>query len=133
MSGKRHNLERLLQSAYDFQKRQKALNMGHSIKEMATKNILPWYERGPFWGFLSLAFAIVLTVVAAMQRDLRWLLFIAWPCFVIPFWLMCREIRRVSIKWISVSALSVCAAVGLFAIGGTAPKPAPILTNTKAK
>lgn len=131
MSGKRHNLERLLQSAYDFQKRQKALNMAQSIKETGTKNTLPWYERGLFWGFLSLAVAIVLTVVAAMQRDLRWLLFIAWPCFVIPFWLMCREIRRVPIKWISFSILSVCAAVGLVAIGRTAPKPAPTVTTTQ--
>jgi hypothetical protein len=86
---------------------------------------IPWYERGLFWGCISLAAAIVLTVIAATQKDLRWLLFISWPFFVLPFWLMCREISRVRFRWILFLGLSGLAGIGLFAIGRIVPKPRP--------
>ena len=41
----------------------------------------PWYESGLLWGALGMAVAIVLVVVAAMVKDLRWLLGISWPFF----------------------------------------------------
>lgn len=44
---------------------------------------LPWYESGLFWGCVSLAAAIFLTVIAAMQKDLRWLLIFVWPLVAI--------------------------------------------------
>ena len=59
-----------------------------------------WYQSGLFWGCLSLATAIVLAVIAATPKDLRWLLFLALPLFVIPFWLMCRGVSRVPFRWI---------------------------------
>jgi hypothetical protein len=37
----------------------------------------PWYESAVFWNCISLGVSIVLTVVAAMFKDLRWLLFAA--------------------------------------------------------
>ena len=31
------------------------------------------------WGCIGTAVAVVLTVVAAMMRDIRWILIFAWP------------------------------------------------------
>lgn len=40
---------------------------------------ISWYESTLLWGAIGVFFGIVLTVVAAMKHDLRWLLVIAWP------------------------------------------------------
>ncbi|HZV87386.1 MAG TPA: hypothetical protein VFF95_07565 [Candidatus Binatus sp.] len=42
----------------------------------------PWYNSAVFWGCLALAAAIVLTVIAATKRDLRWLLIFGMATFV---------------------------------------------------
>jgi hypothetical protein len=65
---------------------------------------LPWYESGLFWGCISLAAAIVLAVIAAMLRDFRWLLFIAWPLFEVSAWVACRRLKS---KQIMASALVI--------------------------
>jgi hypothetical protein len=41
----------------------------------------PWYESTLLWGAGGIFVAIILTVVAAMMKDLRWLLIVAWPFF----------------------------------------------------
>jgi hypothetical protein len=74
----------------------------------------PWYERGLFWGLISLAAAIVLTVIAAMQRDLRWLLMLVWPLTVIPLWLACRELKLQSARWSLFVGLSLSTVFGLW-------------------
>ena len=35
---------------------------------------VPWYERGLFWGVFSTAITLVLMVIAAESKDIRWLL-----------------------------------------------------------
>jgi hypothetical protein len=45
----------------------------------------PWYQSTLLWGCIGAFLAIVLTVVAAMMKDIRWLLFVAWP-----FAIFCR-------------------------------------------
>jgi len=45
-----------------------------------------WYQSTLLWGSASLAVTIVFTVVAAMKKDLRWLLILAWPFGCIAAW-----------------------------------------------
>jgi hypothetical protein len=63
----------------------------------ASENGAQWYESNLFWGPLSLAIAAILTVVAAMKCDSRWLLWIAWPCFSLTIWWLARRTKEVLI------------------------------------
>ncbi len=47
-----------------------------------------WSESAVFWGCITLAAGIVVTVIAATMKDLRWLLFLAWPLFCICGWIV---------------------------------------------
>jgi hypothetical protein len=69
----------------------------------------PWYESNLLWGPLALAGGIILTVVAAMKHDVRWLLWCAWPCFSVAIWWLARRTREV---WL-VSILGIIVAGGL--------------------
>jgi hypothetical protein len=40
------------------------------------------HESNLVWGPIGIGCSIVLTVVAAMPHDLRFLFLVAWPCFV---------------------------------------------------
>ena len=51
---------------------------------------LPWYESA-FWFFLSLAFGIFFTVVAAMRHDIRWLLWFSALFFIISAWILAKK------------------------------------------
>ncbi len=71
----------------------------------------PFYESNLFWGAIGLFFGIVLTVIAAMQKDLRWLLIVAWPFGCIAVFACARAISSGATRWILVI-------VGCFLIGG---------------
>jgi len=59
----------------------------------------PWYESNLLWGPLALGVGILLTVIAAMEHDLRWLLWFAWPCFgAVVWWLARRTHKKVLIS-----------------------------------
>ena len=105
---KRANLERLLVSAWEKQQR------------WQTEPIMvprppkpPWHESALFWGCFSLAAAIVLAVIAAMQKDLRWLLLIAWPFAGISSWVVCRKLKVQAWRWTLFLLLLVGTGVGL--------------------
>jgi|SRR5208282_772192 len=53
-----------------------------------------WYERTVFWGLLSLGAGIGLTAVSVMKHDVRWLLWVAAPCFIGAFWIMAKDYVR---------------------------------------
>lgn len=76
----------------------------------------PWYESGLFWGCASLAGAIVLTVIAAMLKDLRWLLVIAWPLAGVSVWVAFRELRNQVWRWFLFLALWAGTAIGLWCL-----------------
>jgi hypothetical protein len=77
----------------------------------------PFYQSTLLWGALSIAAAIVLTVVAAMTKDLRWLLIVAWPFFVLAFWELFRTIiSAVVLRRVLIIMASFLAALGLFAL-----------------
>jgi hypothetical protein len=65
------------------------------MAEKPTSEGVPWFESNLFWGPLGLASGIILTVVAAMKHDLRWLLWFAWPCFGVAIWWLAKRTREV--------------------------------------
>ena len=66
----------------------------HLPIQEAQPTIQPWYESGLLWGAFGTGIAIVLVVVAAMVKDLRWLLWISWPFSCLGIWAMCRNIAQ---------------------------------------
>jgi hypothetical protein len=60
----------------------------------------PWYESNLLWVPFSLAFGIILTVVAGIEHDLRWLLWCAWPFFGASIWRIAQRTREVWIVFL---------------------------------
>lgn len=60
----------------------------------------PWYESNLFWGPVSLVAGIILTVVAAMTHDLRWLLLFAWGCFGVTAWSLAKRTASTRIVFV---------------------------------
>ena len=55
-----------------------------------------WYESNLFWGAIAAISAsgtIVLTVVATMKHDIRWMLFGAWICSVVALWAILKLLK----------------------------------------
>ncbi len=98
-----------------------------AVARPAQPKDIPWYERALFWGGISLAGAIVLTVIAAMQKDFRWLLIFAWPLAGISWWVACKELKSLLWRWILFSILLVGTGIGLWRLHviPTAPKLTP--------
>jgi len=84
---------------------------------------MPWYESGLFWGCISLAAAIVLTVIAAMLKDLRWLLVFVWPLLAIAGVVVIQKLT----SWIPralVVLLLLMSGVGLWVLKSSlTPEP----------
>jgi hypothetical protein len=59
---------------------------------MPENPLLPWYQSTLLWGCLAAVLTIVLTVMAAMLKDLRWLLALAWPFASIAVWETARTL-----------------------------------------
>lgn len=51
----------------------------------------PFWEKNLFWGPLGIVVGIVLMVLAVM-KDVRWLLFVAWPCLLLNLWVATCDI-----------------------------------------
>jgi hypothetical protein len=51
-------------------------------------------DRNPFWGSVGGFIAVVLTVIAAMKHDLRWLLIVAWPFATGALWMALTSTKR---------------------------------------
>jgi len=81
----------------------------------------PWYERGLFWGLVSISVAVVLAVIAATWRDLRWLLLLAWSLAITSTWLACREISKAHIRWIVFGGVSLFCGLVLLLLAMKAP------------
>jgi hypothetical protein len=79
----------------------------------ATANSEPtqWYESTLLWGAGSVFVAILLTVVAAMSKDVRWLLVFAWPLFGIAAWAVSRRLTtRQFWQWVATVGSSLIVA-----------------------
>lgn len=78
-----------------------------------------WYQSTLLWGLLSLAGAIVLTVVAAMRHDIRWLLWFAWPLASWAIWEFLSYFNiRLKARLIIVSGGVVIFAIGIYGLYG---------------
>src|SRR6266852_448807 len=118
--GYRENLERLLRSAWE---RQITLQARESMAKAKT-NGTPWYQSTLFWGAGSLGAAIVLTVIAAMEKDFRWLLFLATPLFWLSLWDIIRRIRHALKRRVTFAASCIAVTLGLSMLFvHLAPKP----------
>jgi hypothetical protein len=85
----------------------------------------PWYQSTLFWGAGSLGVAIVITVIAAMEKDFRWLLFVATPLFWFSLWEVIKGIREVLRRRATFVASCVAVTLGLLMLSiHLAPKPA---------
>jgi hypothetical protein len=77
----------------------KGLSMRKPVASKFQKE--PWYESNLLWGSVSLFLAIVFTVIAAMVKDLRWLLLLALPFGCLALWSVTNKLiesRRT--RWI---------------------------------
>jgi hypothetical protein len=86
------------------------------------------------WGLISVAASIVVTVVAALKRDPRFLFLVAWPLFALGVWKISKSIRyRYAARWVFL-IVSSAAGIGLIYLGrwlkppDLAPKQAPAPT-----
>jgi hypothetical protein len=88
-----------------------------------------FYWSPVFWGCASAFITIIVTVIAAMTKDLRWLLAVAWPFAALTVWEFARtwgSSRR--IKWVTSGGSGV-AAIALVALYfWLAPEVPPIPT-----
>jgi len=83
------------------------------------------YERNVFWGLIGLVVAIILCVVGAAKRDLRWLLFVAWLPTSLSLWLAFRSLGSRSLK-VSLSVAGIIlSAVVFYALYEWLTPPAP--------
>jgi hypothetical protein len=101
---------------------------GRSLSERE----LPYYETGSFWGGASTAIGIVIAVVAAMSRDVRWLLFAAVPFAAISWAVICKPLKLSKYHWRGwlLVVLIVSTTEGLRAIYETLPSPESKLETT---
>ena len=85
---------------------------------------LPWYQSTLLWASISIFAAIVLTVVAAMMKDLRWLLIIAWPFACLAAWEFGGYFPRLKARRKAVTlVVGVMAAVLLLGLDIKLPAP----------
>jgi formylglycine-generating enzyme required for sulfatase activity len=82
-------------------------------KERPNPQKSPWYEGALLWGAFSAALGITLVVVAAMMHDLRWLLAVAWPFWVVTSWAATMSIGKPRIRRLVVGLFSTVALFGL--------------------
>jgi hypothetical protein len=80
----------------------KASRRKRTTKNLSAKTEIPLQperqtsllESNAVWGSIGIGAALVLTVVAAMVKDLRWLLWIAWLVFWVPVWVVTKRISQ---------------------------------------
>lgn len=76
-------------------------------------NNAQWHQSTLLWGALSVAITVILTVVAAMVKDFRWLLIVAFPFCCVAIWEIFKAIKSSRIRWVLIVISSLIAAAGL--------------------
>jgi hypothetical protein len=77
-----------------------------------------WYDTNLFWGSIELFAALVLTAIAAKVKvkDLRWLLWFAWPLGCAAVFAVARDIRPKPQRWLVVVGGAILVGVTLASI-----------------
>ena len=92
-----------------------------------------WQQNTMVWGCVSLALGIVFTVIAAMAKDVRWLLTIALPFFVFAVWETARSKKHPAPKlWAAFSVAPLATALGAIYLD-LAPETKDVQSSTAAK
>jgi hypothetical protein len=94
----------------------------------ANKSSESRWERNSFWGSLSLGIGIVLTVVAAMKHDIRWLLILAGPFFLLALWALVKQLKGYWTKIVIMAVGAIAISGGLYCLNVWVSPP-PILTD----
>jgi len=71
----------------------------------------PFWERNLFWGPVGVFLSVILAVLAVM-KDVRWLLFVAWPCLLLCVWVATRDIVSWQRRATCFLVVIILAAVG---------------------
>lgn len=74
----------------------------------------PWYEGTLLWGALGTVVAIVLVVVGAILKDLRWLLAAAWPFACLVVWAVTKGLHSRRLRGVVAILGLVIATSGLY-------------------
>lgn len=98
----------------------------------------PWYESNLVWAPLAVGIGIILAVIAAMVKDVRWLLIFAWPFLALGVWGFCRGRFSTLIRRSVITSGSVLIAAGLVWLYVALPHPenppgTPMPKNTPNK
>jgi hypothetical protein len=91
----------------------------HDVFLGARKEISPnekHHESNLVWGPIAIGCSIVLPVVAAMKHDLRFLFFVAWPCFTFGVWHLCKRIPYKALSYWTVGISCVLVAGALWGL-----------------
>lgn len=73
----------------------------------------PWWQQSLFWGPFGILMAIILALaVVAILKDVRWLLFVAWPCLLVSLWVATQDIKSWRVRAICIVIVVVLAALG---------------------
>jgi hypothetical protein len=101
---------------------------------IAAQQEQPFYEKGSFWGCITTAISIILMVIAARLRDVRWLLFLALPFAVLAWFVACKPLKASRLHWRRVLSgfLTVATAAGLVVLYLKLPHPekSPVVVVT---
>ena len=62
-------------------------------EEKPDNNGPAWHDSNPLWAPVAIGIGMVLAVIAAMTKDIRWLLAFAWPFLAFGIWGVCRGIQ----------------------------------------
>src|SRR5262245_66490802 len=73
----------------------------------------PWWQQSLFWGPFGILMAIILALaVVAILKDVRWLLFVAWPCLLVSLWVATQDIKSWRVRAICIVIVVVLGALG---------------------
>ena len=72
-----------------------------TIKEGKVESGGPWFESNLLWGPVG----FLLAATASAKHDLRWLLWLSWPCFAVVIWRLARRTQEVLVVTLLGTAL----------------------------
>lgn len=85
-----------------------------------------WYESNLLWGPVALGAGFILTVVAAVKQDLRWILWLAVPCFALASWTAVKQIKRATLRWSLMGTCVVVLCLGVYEMNTRLWPPAQV-------
>jgi hypothetical protein len=109
--------------------RQAPFSISPPIQKVIEKHP-PWYETNLFWGSFGAFMAVVLAAVATVLKDVRWLLWFAFPFGCLACWAFTRSIVLIWVRRVVLVISPLLLMSGLWLLYGALKQPTEIhLTN----